>query len=167
MVVSETDALLRVGLALLFGAAIGIERELNEKPAGLRTYMLVSEGAALFMISSILLGQEFNTGQSAPIDISRIASTIVTGVGFLGAGMILQSRQRVYGLTTAAGIWVAAAIGLLSGAGFFVVAIGGTVIALLTLVLLVLPERWFSASNTRQYHVNPDDRGRNRPGPPE
>ena len=157
MVVSETDALLRVGLALLFGAAIGIERELNEKPAGLRTYMLVSEGAALFMISSILLGQEFNTGQSAPIDISRIASTIVTGVGFLGAGMILQSRQRVYGLTTAAGIWVAAAVGMLVGAGYLFISLAGTVLAVLTLILPRLIEQRLGTWYAGRYHPEPPD----------
>ncbi|HET7035155.1 MAG TPA: MgtC/SapB family protein [Thermomicrobiaceae bacterium] len=138
---SETDALVRVALALLYGAAIGLERELNEKPAGLRTYMLVAEGAALFMIASILLGQEFNTSQSTPIDVSRIGSTIVTGVGFLGAGMILQSRQRVYGLTTAAGIWVAAAVGMLVGAGFLLISLAGTVLAVITLVLPRLIEQ--------------------------
>ncbi|HEX7103432.1 MAG TPA: MgtC/SapB family protein [Nitrolancea sp.] len=165
---SETDALMRILVAAALGAVLGIERELRDKPAGLRTHMLVAEGAALFMVGSVLLTQEYeHSGGSISVDTTRIASTIVAGIGFLGGGAILQTKDRVKGITTAAGIWVAAAIGLLSGAGFFVVAIGGTVIALLTLVLLVLPERWFSASNTRQYHVNPDDRGRNRPGPPE
>jgi putative Mg2+ transporter-C (MgtC) family protein len=163
-VLSETDALVRILVAAALGAALGFEREMRDKPAGLRTHMLVAEGAALFMVGSILLTQEFgHQGGSVSIDTTRIASTIVAGIGFLGGGAILQTKDRVKGITTAAGIWVAAAIGLLSGAGFFIVAIGGTVIALLTLVLLVLPERWFGASGTGRYHVNPDDRGRNRP----
>jgi putative Mg2+ transporter-C (MgtC) family protein len=163
-VLSETDALVRILVAAALGAVLGIERELRDKPAGLRTHMLVAEGAALFMVGSVLLTQEFgHDGGSISIDTTRVASTIVAGIGFLGGGAILQTRDRVKGITTAAGIWVAAAIGLLAGAGFFVVAIGGTFIALLTLVLLVLPERWFGASDTGQYHVNPDDQERNRP----
>lgn len=165
---SETDALVRILVAAALGAVLGLERELRDKPAGLRTHMLVAEGAALFMVGSILLTQEYeHAGGSVSVDTTRIASTIVAGIGFLGGGAILQTKDRVKGITTAAGIWVAAAIGLLTGAGFFVVAIGGTVIALVTLVLLVLPERWFGASDIGQYHINPDDRERNRPKSPE
>jgi putative Mg2+ transporter-C (MgtC) family protein len=167
-VLSETDALVRILVAAALGAVLGFERERRDKPAGLRTHMLVAEGAALFMVGSVLLTQQYeHAGGSVSVDTTRIGSTIVAGIGFLGGGAILQTQDRVKGITTAAGIWVAAAIGLLSGAGFFVVAIGGTLIAVLTLALLILPERWFGAADTGNYHVNPDDRGRDRPETPE
>uniref|UniRef100_A0A831TEH5 MgtC/SapB family protein n=1 Tax=Thermorudis peleae TaxID=1382356 RepID=A0A831TEH5_9BACT len=133
---SETEAVLRLVLATLLGGALGLERELSDKPAGLRTHMLVAEGAALFMVGSMLLAQDFSQPSAGGlIDPSRIGSTIVTGVGFLGGGMILRARDRVYGLTTAAGIWVAAAIGMLVGAGYYLIAIVGTLIGIVTVVL--------------------------------
>lgn len=140
---SEFEALFRVGVATVLGALLGLEREMTGKPAGLRTHMLVAEGAALFMVVSILLTEQFGVLDAANVrvDVTRIGSTIVTGVGFLGAGMILQSRDRVYGLTTAAGIWVAAAIGTVAGSGYYVVSVFGTVLGLLTLVALRVVER--------------------------
>jgi len=141
--VSEFEALFRVGVATVLGALLGLEREMTGKPAGLRTHMLVAEGAALFMVVSILLTQQFGVLNAANVrvDVTRIGSTIVTGVGFLGAGMILQARDRVYGLTTAAGIWVAAAIGTVAGSGFYIVSVFGTILGLLTLVALRVVER--------------------------
>jgi putative Mg2+ transporter-C (MgtC) family protein len=124
---SEADAILRIVLAIAAGAALGFEREYHEKPAGLRTYALVCEGAALFMIGSILLGNEVLKAGGQLYDPSRIASTIVQGIGFLAAGVILATGVRVRHLTTAAEIWVTAAIGLLIGAGFYVVAITATI----------------------------------------
>ena len=140
---SEFEALFRVGVATVLGALLGLEREMTGKPAGLRTHMLVAEGAALFMVVSILLTQQFGVLNAANVrvDVTRIGSTIVTGVGFLGAGMILQARDRVYGLTTAAGIWVAAAIGTVAGSGFYIVSVFGTILGLLTLVALRVVER--------------------------
>ncbi|MDP9365007.1 MAG: MgtC/SapB family protein [Chloroflexota bacterium] len=132
---STIEAVERLGFALLVGALLGLEREWTDKPAGLRTYMLVAEGSALFMICSLLLGEQmFAAGQ--PYDPSRIASTVVQGIGFLAGGVILTQGRRVRGLTTAAGIWVTAAIGLLAGAGFYVVAAvgaGATIVALVAL----------------------------------
>jgi len=132
--ISEFDAILRIVLALAAGAALGLEREYHEKPAGLRTYALVSEGAALFMICSILLGTEVMKTGNQNYDPSRIASTVVQGIGFLAAGVIIATGLRIKYLTTAAEIWVAAAIGLLIGAGFYLVAITATLgtIAFLT-----------------------------------
>ena len=138
---TEVDALVRILVATVLGAMLGLERELTAKPAGLRTHMLVAEGSALFMVGSILLSEQIETGAFAVIDPTRIGSTIVTGVGFLGAGMILRSGNRVQGLTTAAGIWVAAAIGMLVGSGFFLVAIFGTTLSLLTLTVLRVIEQ--------------------------
>jgi putative Mg2+ transporter-C (MgtC) family protein len=123
---SEVDAIVRIALALAAGAAIGIEREYHEKPAGLRTYALVSEGAALFMICSLLLGNEVLKTGEENYDPSRIASTVVQGIGFLAAGVIIATGLRIKYLTTAAAIWVTAAIGLLIGAGFYIVAIAAT-----------------------------------------
>ncbi len=138
---TEFDALIRILVAAILGAMLGLEREITQKPAGLRTHMLVAEGAALFMVGSILLSEQVETGEFAVIDPTRIGSTIVTGVGFLGAGMILRSGGRIQGLTTAAGIWVAAAIGMLVGSGFYIIGIFGTALCLLTLVGLRLIEQ--------------------------
>ncbi|MBX6341469.1 MAG: MgtC/SapB family protein [Thermomicrobiaceae bacterium] len=139
---SEWEALFRVGVAVVLGAALGLEREMTAKPAGLRTYILVAEGAALFMVASILITQSFAEAAGAVrADPTRIASTIVTGVGFLGGGIIFRTGARVIGLTTAAGVWVAAAIGMLAGAGFYIVSVVGTVLGLLTLLVLRVVER--------------------------
>jgi putative Mg2+ transporter-C (MgtC) family protein len=163
-VISETDAIVRIVVAALLGAVLGMERELSDKPAGLRTHMLVSEGAALFMVGSLLLTKQFSEGPNAlSLDPTRVASTIVTGIGFLGGGAILQSRDRIKGITTAAAIWVAAAIGLLVGAGFFLVAVAGVVIAIITLALVSLPERWMGTEESR-YHL-PWRRPSDRPPP--
>lgn len=139
---TELDALLRIIVAVGLGAALGLERELTDKPAGLRTYMLVAEGAALFMVGSILLAQQFNpTGEGFGADPTRIPVGIVTGVGFLGGGVIFRSQDRILGITSAASIWVAAAIGLLAGAGYYITAAGGTIIGLITLAALRHLER--------------------------
>ena len=162
--ISETDALIRIAIAALLGAALGFEREFHDKPAGLRTHILVTEGAALFMVGSLLLTKEFSPGPNAlSLDPTRIASTIVSGIGFLGGGAILQSRDRVKGITTAAAIWVAAAIGLLVGAGFYIVAAGGVVIALITLALLPFPERWIGSRQNAQYNLRNGERGAEPP----
>jgi putative Mg2+ transporter-C (MgtC) family protein len=115
----RNEIVLRIGLSLVLGGMLGLERQRKDKPAGLRTYGLVCEGAALFMMGSILIGNEVHEDWGGPYDPSRIGSTIVQGIGFLAAGVIFVSRGRIQGLTTAAGVWVTAAIGLLVGAGFF------------------------------------------------
>lgn len=143
---SELEAIERMALALLVGVLFGIERERLGRPAGLRTYMLVCEGAALFMVASILLGDQVRASGATVYDPSRIASTVVQGVGFLGAGAIIVAGGRVRGLTTAAGIWVTAALGILIGAGFFTVALIGTAITLAALVILREVEVWLGWS---------------------
>ena len=132
----QIDVMTRIGLALLLGGILGLERQRKDKPAGLRTYGLVCEGSALFMMGSILIGQEIHQDWGTPYDPSRIGSTIVQGIGFLAAGVIFTAKGRVQGLTTAAGIWVTAAIGLLVGAGFYLLAIVGGVMTFATLVIL-------------------------------
>ena len=132
---SEWEALMRVGLALSAGALLGLEREVADKPAGLRTYALVAQGAGLFMVLGILLsGQDF--GGTAAIDPSRIASTVVQGIGFIAGGVIFTVGARVQGLTTAAGVWVAAAAGLMIGGGFYIVGFGAVIMSLVVLRVL-------------------------------
>ena len=123
-----TEALLRLALAAALGGAVGLEREFRHKPAGLRTNMLIALGAALFSILSVELG----AGAGSP---DRIAAQVVTGIGFLGAGAILRSGENVHGLTTAATIWVNAAIEMAAGLGSYEVA---TIAAAVTLGVLAL-----------------------------
>ena len=124
MEMSEPEALLRLVLAALFGALIGLDREARHKPAGVRTFSIVAVGSALFTLVGILAFGEGDPG-------ARIAAQIVTGVGFLGAGTILHPRGAVHGLTTAAGIWGVAAVGMGFGAGLYVLSIGGSVLMLI------------------------------------
>jgi putative Mg2+ transporter-C (MgtC) family protein len=132
---SDVEAIQRLALAMVVGAVLGIERERLDRPAGLRTYMLVVEGACLFMICAILLAEQVVQAGGVS-DPARIASTVVQGIGFIAAGVILTTGKEVIGLTTAAGLWVATALGLLIGAGFFVVAIVATVATVVALVVL-------------------------------
>lgn len=112
-------------LAAFLGMLVGLEREYHGKPAGLRTYMLVAVGAALFTIMSVKssLGTPY-------FDPSRIASQVVVGIGFIGGGLILVRGGRVEGLTTAAGLWATAAIGMAAGFGFYAIAIYATILVL-------------------------------------
>jgi putative Mg2+ transporter-C (MgtC) family protein len=112
-------------LAGLAGGAIGLERQIAGKPAGLRTNILICLGSALLMDLSMNIGTSF--GPERIGDPTRLAAQVVTGIGFIGAGTIMQSRGAITGLTSAATIWVVAAIGLTIGAGFFVEALGATV----------------------------------------
>ena len=143
---TDLEAIERLAVALVVGAALGLERERADKPAGLRTYMLVCEGSALFMICSLMLGDQlFALGKE--YDPSRIASTVVQGIGFLAGGVILTAGRRVRGLTTAAGIWVTAALGLLVGAGFYVIAGVATAATIVALVALRYAEVHFPLGN--------------------
>lgn len=124
----------RFGMAALLGGALGVEREWRGRRAGLRTHILVSLGACLFTVTSVVADDYVDLGrQGVQIDITRIASQIVVGVGFLGGGAILRHGANVKGLTTAANLWVTAAIGLATGFGFFRGAVTVTVISLLCL----------------------------------
>jgi putative Mg2+ transporter-C (MgtC) family protein len=145
---SDFEAIERLALAMVVGALLGIERERLDRPAGLRTYMLVVEGACLFMICAILLADQVSrTG--AVSDPGRIASTVVQGIGFIAAGVILTTGKQVIGLTTAAGLWVATALGLLIGAGFYVVSIVATVATIVALIALRQIELRFFSSKSR------------------
>lgn len=128
----QFEILARLGLAVLFGLILGIEREYIGKPAGMRTYALVTLGAAVFTIISIYGFS--NTGGA--IDPSRVAAQVVTGIGFLGAGIIIFRGTRVEGITTASGLWVAAAIGMATGAGMYLVAAAAALLAFVVMVIL-------------------------------
>jgi putative Mg2+ transporter-C (MgtC) family protein len=138
MEISDLELLARLGLAALLAALIGIERESRDQAAGLRTHVLVSVGAALFTLVSAYAFEEFRRpapdGTQTFVDPTRIAAQIVTGVGFLGAGAIIRQGISVRGLTTAAALWISAAIGMASGAGYYVGAVATTVLVLGSLV---------------------------------
>jgi uncharacterized membrane protein YhiD involved in acid resistance len=134
--------LLKLLLATLLGGAIGFEREIAGKPAGLRTNILICVGAALFTHLSISIAQIGFTPDGRPYgDTTRIAAQIVSGIGFLGAGAILHAHGAVVGLTTAATIWVVAAVGAAIGAGAYVEGVGTSVLIILVLVGLRPVER--------------------------
>ncbi len=132
---SWEEALLRLVVAAVLGGAVGLERELREREAGFRTHLLVSVGSALFTIASAYGFREFLVGGGNVVraDPTRIAAQIVTGIGFLGAGAIIRQGLSVRGLTTAATLWVVAAIGLTTGAGYYWPAVATTAIALFSL----------------------------------
>lgn len=125
------ETLMRLGLALLLALPIGWQRESEQKPAGLRTHLLVSLGCCLFALVGIFLSR-----QDPHVDPSRMASQIVTGVGFLGGGVIFRAAGSVRGLTTAASVWTAAAIGVACGTGFFRGALAASVAAFFVLAAL-------------------------------
>jgi putative Mg2+ transporter-C (MgtC) family protein len=141
---SHLETLERLGLSLLAGSMLGFEREWRLKPAGLRTHALVCEGSALFMMGSLLLGEQIRRSGGTAYDPSRVASTVVQGIGFLAGGVILARGGRVRGITTAADIWVTAAIGVLIGCGFFFLAISATI----TTIVVIGPLKWLESRLT-------------------
>ncbi|MCI5051142.1 MAG: MgtC/SapB family protein [Candidatus Pacebacteria bacterium] len=137
---TETEMIIRLVVALILGAAIGIERVYAGKAAGIRTLGLVSLGSALFIVISEYVLGNF---QGLDYDPMRVAAQVVTGIGFLGAGMIIFRRDHVSNLTTAAGVWVAAGIGMAVGYGMYSIAIAVTVLVILTLTLVWQAEKMF------------------------
>jgi putative Mg2+ transporter-C (MgtC) family protein len=129
------EALLRLAIACALGAAIGFEREIRDREAGIRTHLLVSLGSALFTIVSAYGFHEFLVSGDNVVrtDPTRIAAQIVTGIGFLGAGAIIREGLSIRGLTTAATLWVVAAIGMACGAGYYWPAAAATVLTILAL----------------------------------
>jgi len=127
------EFILRILVAALLGGAVGLEREYRDKAAGFRTHFLVALGSALFMIISAYGFAEALTTTEHRLDVSRIAAQVVSGIGFIGAGTIIFQKNVVRGLTTAASIWVTAAIGLACGAGMYVLAAAATMFVLLGL----------------------------------
>ena len=124
------EALVRIGVAAGLGGVVGLERELDEKAAGLRTHMLVAVGSALF---TLVGAYGFTDFPSRQVDPTRVAAQVVTGIGFLGAGLIFRQGFTIRGLTTAASLWLVAAIGMAAGAGFWKGAVIATIVALISL----------------------------------
>lgn len=146
---TEIELTLRLVVALLLGAVIGIERELQRMPAGFRTHALVSLGAAIFTVISAY-------GLTGPMsDPTRIAAQIVSGVGFLGGGAILHHGGTVRGLTTAASLWAVAAVGMAAGAGLLVIAVVSTVLVIVGLEVFDRIERVMK----RRFAIAPGQRG--------
>ena len=137
----------RILAAVVLGGLIGLERELRDKPAGLRTIILICVGACIFTIlSQSIGGPDWNS--------TRIAAQIVTGIGFLGAGAILRDRQAVFGLTTAATIWAVAAIGMSAGFGQLGLAVFGAIVILVALAVFDYVEHWVGMRRDIQdYHI--------------
>jgi len=132
---STTEALLRLLIAAGLGGAVGLERELRDHEAGFRTHLIVSLGACVFTLVSAYAWTDwtFSTASGVVFDPTRIAAQIVTGIGFLGAGAIIVRGISVRGLTTAATLWVVAAIGMAAGTGYYEVAVGAAVLVLVSL----------------------------------
>src|SRR3954454_17592933 len=128
------DAFLRIGAAAGCGALIGIERESRNQLAGIRTHALVAAGAAVFTLAGAHGFPDLPRGPN--VDPMRVAAQIASGIGFIGAGAIIRDRGSVRGITTAAALWVSAAVGLAAGAGLWWVAVAGAVVTLLVLILL-------------------------------
>lgn len=158
----ELDVIWRLGLALVLSSAIGIEREIGQKAAGLRTYTLVGVGSAVFMLVSTYgfndVAGQIHTG----LDPSRVAAQIVSGIGFIGGGIIFVRRDTVRGLTTAAGVWVAAAVGMACGGDLPLIALATTVIYFLVAygyppLVRSLPRSRFAPSELRLIYL--DGRG--------
>lgn len=149
------ELVLRLIVAIVLGGLIGLEREFSDQPAGFRTHMLVSLGAALFTIGGAYGFEGFAGGDfEIQFDPTRVAAQVVTGIGFLGAGAIIQQGITIRGLTTAASLWVTAAIGLAAGFGNWWGAVGTTVIALLALYgLKQLERRYFPLMRTERFHL--------------
>lgn len=131
----EYEFLLRLLLAAVLGGLIGLEREYRAKEAGFRTHFLVAMGSALFMIVSAYGFTDAMSDELQRWDVSRIAAQVVSGIGFIGAGTIIfrKTENVVVGLTTAAGLWVTAAIGLACGGGMYILSIGSTLMVLVGL----------------------------------
>ena len=139
----QLEFALRLIVAAILGAAIGIERERSDHPAGMRTHLLVSLGSATFTVLSI---EAFKAPGADP---ARVAAQIVTGIGFLGAGAILKRGVSVKGLTTAASLWAVAAVGMAAGAAAYGIAIAATIIVIVSLwPLRIIERRWFPRNDS-------------------
>ena len=130
---SETDICVRILAAAGFGMAIGAEREWQNKPAGLRTHLIVCTAAALLTTTSLLMGEMLNT----PGEALRVAAGVITGVGFIGAGTILQTKRSVVGLTTAATVFMAASVGIAVGAGCYYLALAASTVTIFSTWVLL------------------------------
>jgi putative Mg2+ transporter-C (MgtC) family protein len=136
---NDAEIIIRLGLSLILGGIIGLERQIRLSTAGLRTHILVSLGSCLIMLTSLYIFDIYKN--EANLDPARIAAGVITGIGFLGAGTIIRDREGIKGLTTAASLWVVAGIGLATGCGFYKATLFTTILALITLFFLRYVER--------------------------
>lgn len=147
--ISERDIIIRILVGALLGAAVGLERELNDQPAGLRTHIILVVGATLAMVLSVNIGHLF-ARPGLPADPARLAAQVISGIGFLGAGAILRFGYNVKGLTTATSLWTMAIVGMAVGAGYYLVGLITTSIMLIVLVFLhIFKNRFVRAAATR------------------
>jgi putative Mg2+ transporter-C (MgtC) family protein len=156
LALSEWEMVLRVVLAVALGAAIGIDREIDAQAAGFRTHVLVCLGAAVFGLISVHAFDPFVTERARTnvnVDVTRVASNVVVGIGFLGGGAILKYGATVRGLTTAASMWVTAAIGLAIGVGYYWAGVAATVATLAALVGFRYLRSWIRDRFSRQSEV--------------
>ena len=142
---SELDLIMKLILALVFGGVLGYLREREKKAAGFKTHILVCLGSTLFTLISVFCAKEF-PGESA----GRIAASVVTGIGFIGAGTILQAGKSIIGITTAASIWTVAAIGMALGFGYYSGAFYVTVLSIVVLTALNVFQRKFINSESEE-----------------
>jgi putative Mg2+ transporter-C (MgtC) family protein len=156
---TDVELARRLILAALLGAALGFERELRQKSAGLRTNILIAVGSAVFTLMSVAMAD------TAGGDHTRIAAQIVTGVGFLGAGAIMRTNAGIQGLTTAATVWVNAAIGVAAGAGEYHLAVIGTAVALVVLLVMAPLEGFLDRRLALRRQDNGEDNGPTGGGP--
>ncbi len=144
-----TEIVLKLLLAVALGGLIGLERESSNKPAGFRTNILICIGSTMVMILSGLLLE----GQEGGGDFTRIAAAVITGMGFIGAGSIIQARGMVLGLTTAATLWAVAGLGLVIGAGFYIIALIYAAVIILTLIIFRVFEDRFRTKTLYRYRI--------------
>ncbi len=157
---SQFDIFIRLLAAAILGGLIGLERELHDQPAGLRTHIILVLGATIAMCISINLSMQFHTVATNG-DPERLAAQVISGIGFLGAGAIFRYGANVKGLTTAASLWTTAIIGLAVGAGYFLLGLAATLCVLFALIALDSMEKRFLRSHaTRVVSI----RGTDRPG---
>lgn len=134
----DVELVLRIIVGMLLGGVIGYERDIHKRPAGLRTHAVVALASATFTVVSthIAYFQHYHVGDFTEIDGSRIAASVVSGIGFLAGGAILRNGITVQGLTTAAGLWLVAAIGMCAGAGMYIESVAATVVGIAALTVL-------------------------------
>lgn len=156
--ISTIEIIIRLLLSAIVGGLIGMEREVNNRPAGLRTHVLVTLGSALVMLVSI--DGFYSLADRVPGDPARLASQVVSGIGFLGAGTIMRTGNNINGLTTAASLWVSAGIGLAIGSGYY---LGGVVTAVIVLVTL-MSLGFFEKKILKKKYRTIDVVSSNRPG---
>jgi putative Mg2+ transporter-C (MgtC) family protein len=139
---SEFEVALRLAAAVAAGAVLGWEREAHNKPAGIKTHMLVALGSAAFMLAGLQLYEQLIARGDEGSDLLKVLAGLIGGVGFLGAGSILRAHGEVHGLTTASTIWTTSAVGVACSLGLFVLAGIAVGLALLTLLVLRILQRW-------------------------